>query len=367
MRLSDSSPHSLNEMMTRLGEQLTPNSILFRHGLRMAIALSVGYLVVHLMTTINGYWILLTTAFVCRPHYDATRLRLIQNILGTLLGLLVAWVLMQLFSSITLHLLFALLSTLVFILTRTERYMVGTTAVTAMALFCFSLIGDGFVMIWPRLLDTLIGCAIAAAAAFLILPDWQGRRLHKICAHVINTCKNYLEKVLEYYRDQPVDDLEYRIARRDMNNADAALSAALAHMLREPGRYRRNLDTGFRFLALTNTLLGHLSALGAHRAPLADISNTAQLDEASAYVGEGLQAIARALEKRKAPSIMKETQIEQELIDALEAIKESEDRTRHLLAIQLALLLRLLPQLRAGVTALMQPAPTEDNPDLATT
>ncbi|MDD0946116.1 tryptophan--tRNA ligase, partial [Xylella fastidiosa] len=31
---------------------------------------------------------------------------------------------------------FALLSTLVFILTRTERYMVGTTAVTAMALFC---------------------------------------------------------------------------------------------------------------------------------------------------------------------------------------------------------------------------------------
>ncbi len=213
----------------------------------MAIALSVGYLVVHLMTTINGYWILLTTAFVCRPHYDATRLRLIQNILGTLLGLLVAWVLMQLFSSITLHLLFALLSTLVFILTRTERYMVGTTAVTAMALFCFSLIGDGFVMIWPRLLDTLIGCTIAAAAAFLILPDWQGRRLHKICAHVIDTCKNYLEKVLEYYRDQPVDDLEYRIARRDMNNADAALSAALAHMLREPGRYRRNLDTGFRF------------------------------------------------------------------------------------------------------------------------
>ncbi|HHW4670869.1 MAG TPA: hypothetical protein ACQGQU_03625, partial [Xylella fastidiosa subsp. multiplex] len=65
--------------------------------------------------------------------------------------------------------------------------------------------------------------------------------------------------------------------------------------------------------------------------------------------------------------IMKETQIEQELIDALEAIKESEDRTRHLLAIQLALLLRLLPQLRAGVTALIQPAPTEDNPELATT
>ncbi|HHW4681599.1 MAG TPA: FUSC family protein, partial [Xylella taiwanensis] len=196
---------------------------------------------------------------------------------------------------VALQLLFALLSTLVFILTRTERYMVATAAITVMVLFCFNLIGNGFVLIWPRLFDTLIGCAIAAAAAFLILPDWQGRRLHKICAHVIDTCANYLDKVLVYYRGQPVDDLDYRIARRDMNNADVALSAALAHMLREPGRYRRNLDAGFRFLALTNTLLGHLSALGVHRAPLADISNTTELEEAGAYIGEGLKAIAHAL------------------------------------------------------------------------
>ncbi|MCD8456732.1 YccS family putative transporter [Xylella taiwanensis] len=366
MRLSDSSPHTLREMVARLGEQLTPNSILFRHGLRMAIALSAGYLLIHSINTNNGYWILLTTAFVCRPHYDATRLRLIQRILGTLLGLVIAWVLMQLFSNTLLQLVFALLSTLIFILTRTERYMVATTAITAMVLFCFNLIGNGFVLIWPRLFDTLIGCAIAAAAAFLILPDWQGRRLHKICAHVIDTCANYLDKVLVYYRGQPVDDLDYRIARRDMNNADAGLSAALAHMLREPGRYRRNLDTGFRFLALTNTLLGHLSALGVHRAPLADISNTTELEEAGAYIEQELEAISHALAARTAPP-MPEAQIEQRLIDTLEAIKESDDRTRHLLATQLTLLLRLLPQLRAAVTALMQPVPAEDIPELATT
>ena len=67
-----------------------------------------------------------------------------------------------------------------------------------------------------------------------------------------------------------------------MHNADAALSVALSNMLREPGRYRRNLDAGFRFLALSNTLLGYLSALGAHRAALAgeadpDINRCRQL------------------------------------------------------------------------------------------
>ncbi|HHW4683523.1 MAG TPA: FUSC family protein, partial [Xylella sp.] len=366
MRLSDSSPHTLSEMVTLIGEQLTPNSMLFRHGLRMAVALSAGYLLIHAINTNNGYWILLTTAFVCRPHYDATRMRLIERVLGTLLGLVIAWVLMQVFSNIVLQLLFALISTLVFFLTRTERYMVATCAITLMALLCFNIIGNGFVLIWPRLIDTLVGCGIAAAAAFLILPDWQGRRLHKICAQVIDACANYLDKVLAYYRNQPVDDLDYRIARRDMNNADAALSSALAHMLREPGRYRRNLDTGFRFLALTNTLLGHLSALGVHRAPLADTSDTTQLDEAGIYVKEGLTAIGHALATRT-PPLTPEAEIEQKLINALEAMKESDDRTRHLLAIQLGLLLGLLPQLRAAVTALLQPASAEDTPELVTT
>ncbi|MCW1777226.1 FUSC family protein [Pantoea ananatis] len=87
--------------------------MLFRHGLRIGI--------------------LLTTAFVCRPNYGATRLRLAQRIAGTLIGLGAAWALMQLFPGTELQLLFALLGTLVFV-TRTDRYMLATAAITVMAL-----------------------------------------------------------------------------------------------------------------------------------------------------------------------------------------------------------------------------------------
>ncbi|KAG0743046.1 hypothetical protein G6F24_016351 [Rhizopus arrhizus] len=127
-----------------------------------------------------------------------------------------------------------------------------------MALTCCNLIGDGFVLIVPRMVDTVLGCAIAAAAAFLILPDWQGRQLHLVLARVLDTAARYLDSVLGQYRSGMRDDLAYRIARRDMPNADAALSTALSNMLREPGPVRRNLDAGFHFLALSNTLLGHL-------------------------------------------------------------------------------------------------------------
>ena len=48
-------------------------------------------------------------------------------------------------------------------------------------------------------------------------------------------------------------------------------------MLHEPGHYRRqDADSGLRFLLLSNILLSHLSALGAHRHRMTDDEDDAQ-------------------------------------------------------------------------------------------
>ncbi len=351
-RLRDSSPHTFKEMATRLRQQLTPGSLLFRHGLRIAIALVVGWTLLKLIQPENGYWILLTTVFVCRPNYGATRLRLVQRIAGTLLGLGVTWALMQLFPGTELQLLLALAAALLFFVTRTDRYVLATAAMTLMALLCFNLIGNGYVLIWPRLLDTLIGCAIAAAASLLILPDWQGRRLHLVTANVITSSVRYLEEVLGQYRGGMRDDLAYRIARRDMHNADAALSVALANMLREPGYARGNLDAGFRFLALSNTLLGYLSALGAHRPRLAGVPEDGLIERGQARLQQQLQQLGQALTTRT-PLPLAESEHEA-LADTLEQVPDDIDDPQRLVRTQLALMLRLVPQLRRAANALVR-------------
>ncbi|PPU62464.1 TIGR01666 family membrane protein [Xanthomonas codiaei] len=356
-RLRDSSPHTLREMAARLGQQLTPGSVLFRHGLRMAIALVVGYAVMQSIHADNGYWILLTTAFVCRPNYGATRLRLVQRIAGTLIGLVATWALMQLFPGTQVQLLLALVATLVFFIARTDRYMLATAGITVMALFCFNLLGNGFVLIWPRLIDTVIGCAIAAAASFLILPDWQGRRLNQVMATVLASCARYLGQVLEQYASGMRDDLPYRIARRDMHNADAALSVALSNMLREPGRYRRNLEAGFRFLALSNTLLGYLSALGAHRAAL-EGEHDASIARAGEYLQRTLGALATALGQRQ-PLPLHDEREELAMAEALEQHAVQLPPKQRLVRDQLALTLRLLPKLRAAALAVTE-APADN-------
>ncbi|MGE8213205.1 MAG: YccS family putative transporter, partial [Stenotrophomonas sp.] len=352
-RLRDSSPHTLREMGTRLRQALTPGSLLFRHGVRIGLALIAGYALLKLVHPENGYWILLTIVFVCRPNFGATRLRLVQRIAGTLLGLGVTWALMQLFPGTGLQLLLALAAALLFFITRTDRYLLATAAITVMALLCFNLIGNGFVLIWPRFLDTLIGCVIAAIASLLILPDWEGRRLHKVMAQVIATSTAYLDEVLGQYRSGMRDDLPYRIARRDMHNADVALSVALANMLREPGYARGNLDAGFRFLALSNTLLGYLSALGAHRAQADAVNEDALVAGGHRQLQQSLAALSEALGRRQ-PADPQEDEIA--LADALEQMPDEIDEKSRLVRTQLALMLRLLPKLRASAEEAMSPA-----------
>jgi YccS/YhfK family integral membrane protein len=351
-RLRDSSPHTLREMATRLRQALTPGSLLFRHGLRIALALIAGYAVLKLVHPENGYWILLTIVFVCRPHFGATRRRLFERIGGTLAGLGVTWAVLQLFPGTELQLLLALAAALLFFFTRTDRYLVATAAITVMALVCFNLLGNGFVLIWPRLFDTLIGCAIAALASLLILPDWQGRRLHRVMAQVLATSNAYLEQVLGQYRSGMRDDLPYRIARRDMHNADVALSVALSNMLREPGYARGNLDGGFRFLALSNTLLSYLSALGAHRAQSASVDADPIIDAGHRQLQQSLAQLADALGRREAASPQEE---EIALADVLEQVPDDIDDKARLVRTQLALMLRLLPRLRGTAAEAIQP------------
>lgn len=380
-RLRDQAPHTLQEMWRRIRQQLTPKSLLFRHGLRMALALAAGYVAMKLSGADNGYWILLTTAFVCRPSYGQTRLLLVQRIGGTLIGVGLTWALMQLFPGTALQLGIASLAALLFFLFRGGDYVASTASITVMALLCFNLLGDSaggsdgkFVLLVPRLLDTIIGCAIAALASLFVLPDWGRERLHVAAANVLDTSANYLQEVLaRYLQDErggagTRDDLAYRIARRDMHNADAALSALISSMLREPAkiRGRSNIDAGFRFLALSNTLLSYLSALGAHRAkidangddpllPNADLFDARLLDNAGRHAQQAMHAIASALKQRQ-PIPAGDADGEAAL-DARLQFSAGDETIQRLVRNQLALILRTLPALRGGAAELSKEAP----------
>jgi YccS/YhfK family integral membrane protein len=263
--LQNPGPQSLREAWQRIAIQLTPRSSRFRHALRLAIALMAGYGILHLIHLRHGYWILLTTLLVCQPSYGATRRRMLQRVLGTVIGVVVGWVTLRLLPAAPWQLLLIVLSGVGFFAARLRRYSAATTAITLFVVLCFNQAGNGYDVMWPRLLDTLIGAAIAALSIYLILPDWQGRQLDQVLANTLRNDARYLQQIMAQYIHGKRDDLAYRIARREAHNADAALSGVLANMLREPDHQRRGNEDLLRFLTIAHTMLGHISALGAHR------------------------------------------------------------------------------------------------------
>lgn len=351
--LHDRDPHSLAEVWQRLRLQLTPTALLFRHALRLAAALAAGYGVLHAIHPTQGYWILLTTVFVCQPSYGATRTKLVQRIGGTMLGLLAGWALFDLFPGALVQSLIAVAAGVVFFATRASRYTLATAAITLMVLFCFNQVGDGYGLIWPRLVDTLLGSLIAGLAVFLILPDWQGRRLPSVMASTLHSHASYLRQILQQYAGGKRDDLAYRLARRNAHNADAALAACLASMRLEPGHFRREADVGFRGLALSHTLLGYLSALGAHRPGEPLELRGSLVEQAAALLADSLESIARGLQARQPPEPA--TRDEEALARELEQLPEDGDERQRLLRTELALICRQLQPLRDLAARLLRP------------
>ncbi|TFF07578.1 TIGR01666 family membrane protein [Pseudomonas sp. BCA14] len=343
--LLDRSPRNFKEMWTRLRTQLTPTSLLFRHALRLPLALSIGYGMVHLIHPSQGYWIILTTLFVCQPNYGATRRKLGQRIIGTAIGLTVAWALFDLFPSPLVQSMFAIAAGLVFFINRTTRYTLATAAITLMVLFCFNQVGDGYGLFLPRLFDTLLGSVIAGLAVFLFLPDWQGRRLNKVLANTLTCNSIYLRQIMQQYAVGKSDDLAYRLARRNAHNADAALSTTLANMLMEPGHFRKEADVGFRFLVLSHTLLSYLSGLGAHRETQLPAEVREHLIEgAGNTLAASIDEIATGLANKQPIAIQSDA--EEAMAAELEQMPDEIDEGQRLVQTQLALICRQLGPLR---------------------
>lgn len=350
--LLDREPQSLREVWERVRLQLTPTSLLFRHALRLSLALAAGYGVLHWIHPTQGYWILLTTLFVCQPNYGATRIKLVQRISGTVLGLLLGWALFDLFPNPLVQALFAVVAGVVFFALRSSRYTLATAAITLLVLFCFNQVGDGYGLFIPRLVDTLFGSLIAGLAVLLILPDWQGRRLNRLLASTLSCNSRYLQQIIAQYASGKRDDLAYRLARRNAHNADATLSTTLGNMLMEPGHFRKEADIGFRFLVLSHTLLSYLSGLGAHRGETSLSGSDNPLLASASQLAASLDEIASCLDDERPVAIHSDA--EEQLAAALERLSDDLDDSQRLVQTQLALICRQLGALRTLAAHLLK-------------
>jgi len=362
MGLLDRSPRSWRDAAERVRRQLSPRSPLFRHALRLALALAAGYGVMWLIHPAQGYWILLTTLFVCQQTWGDTVSRMGQRMAGTAVGVLVGWALLDLFPQHLVQALLAVAAGVLFFATRSARYLLATACMTVLVLMCFNQVGDGGVLIVPRLLDTAIGSLIAGLAMVLVLPHWQGRRFNELAAAALRNQALYLREIAEQYRAGARDDLPYRLARRNAHNADAALAVAVSEMFREPALVRPRAGIALRFLIQSHTLLSYLSALGAHRVALRSPALAVATRGAAEDAALALETLAADVERGSAQAIEAFAATAGErpaLADLLASDGEGGDAAAQLIRTELSLIGQQIEALRGHALQWLRPVPAE--------
>jgi YccS/YhfK family integral membrane protein len=342
LSLTDHEPQTLSEAVRRIRAQMRLRSALMRHALRLSVSLVAAFALMQATHDPHGYWIVLTVVFVSQPQYGATLNRLAQRALGTVVGLSVGWMLIRLFPGPLLQAACMVLAGALFIGKRQTDVRIASGAATLLMLLSFHQMGMSQGVIPSRLLDTAWGSAIAALAAWLVLPSWHARHWPRLAAQTLRAQAEYLREILLQYRTGKQDHLAYRQARRNAHNADAALSNAFGAMLKEPLRTRLDEQASGRFLVLSHMLLNYLSALGAHRGEL----EVGELDDAALHAAQqlqqGLELLAQGLENPQSNGTPAEASVSTDV----HVVKT--DNTSLLLA-QLQLASSLLPELAQQV------------------
>ena len=249
------------ELKTLLSN-LRLDSPVFRFALRVSMAISVGLLIGHwLPYAAHSYWIVLTIVIILRPTFSMTRQRRADRIIGTIIGCVVtAIVIRYVHSNIVLMaiLFLSIVATPTFIYL---RYRYTAIAVSLMILLQMHLVAPSNPnLVSERLIDTLIGAAVATVFSF-VLANWEYQSLPRLVRQVLNVNLSYMQASFALLQGKCFDDFAYRIERKRLMDSLAALSSALVRMLDEPASKQRAVEDINLFIVQNYLLVAHVAAL----------------------------------------------------------------------------------------------------------
>ncbi|MBV9906968.1 MAG: FUSC family protein [Hyphomicrobiales bacterium] len=239
-----------------LTPHLSPDSPVLRFATRLSLAMMAGALVAQsLGDERHGNWVLLTIAVVMRAGYGLTRQRRDDRVIGTLVGCVVAAGSVAYLPAEALVAVQGFAVTVVHSFARLN-YRIASTGASVMALVSLHLAQPSVsAPIVARLADTLIGAAIAHLFNYF-WPRWEFVEAPKLASRLQAQLAAFALAALR----SDVSEHDYRLARKNVIEAMAALTDSAGRMAIEPMTARRGLDEMADLLIRAYSLVAQLSA-----------------------------------------------------------------------------------------------------------
>ncbi|WP_405801924.1 FUSC family protein [Streptomyces sp. NBC_01506] len=186
-------PAALGVRIRRAGRDMLFSGSSWRYGLRLALCIGLAQSLVSVIEVPRSYWVALTVTFVLKPDFGSVFSRAVLRALGTAAGLVVAAaVLSQVprgWWDVPVMVVLAAFIPAV----SAKSYGFQTAAITPVILLLSDVLNrEGFALVVPRLVDSLIGCAIALVAGYLLWPESWHTRIGDRLADAVEDTADYL-------------------------------------------------------------------------------------------------------------------------------------------------------------------------------
>lgn len=244
-------------------ENLSFQSSIFRHALRVAIVSLIGYGVSHLLPLGHySYWIMLTIIVIMKPSYSLTKQRNYERIIGTVIGGLLGVAIILLVKAETARFVLLLIFMIGAYSFQRLNYKISVLFMTPYLLLLFSFLGANNIDIAKqRIVDTLLGSSIAFLASYFIFPNWEYKQMKIAMRDALIANYHYLYKLAEGLHGKKIGITEYKLVRKEVYVSTANLGSAFQRMLSEPKRKQRNPKSINKFTVMNHMLSSYIANL----------------------------------------------------------------------------------------------------------
>ncbi|MFD1771071.1 FUSC family protein [Sphingobacterium suaedae] len=234
---------------------LSLESSVFRHALRMSIVLAGTYLTLSLMNfNPNGiYWTLLTIMVILKPGFGLTKERNVQRLIGTIIGGVVGALIVFTIHDASIR--FVLL--IFFFLTAYSffrvNYIVAVMFMTPYVLIMLSFHGmNTLEMAKERMLDTFLGGMIAFLSSYVIFPNWESTQFKDNMRSLLIANYNYVAQAIQILSGKQLTITAYKLARKEVYITSANMGSTFQRMLTEPKWRQKYTKEVNRFVILSH-------------------------------------------------------------------------------------------------------------------
>ncbi|MBP8791872.1 MAG: FUSC family protein [Lutibacter sp.] len=240
-------------------------STIFRHSLRLAVTVIIGYALGSLFAFQNPYSIFLVIIIIMRPSYGLTRSRAKDRIIGTLIGGAIAFGMVFLIQDSYVFGTLGVISLVIALSLVQKNYRAAATFITLSVVFIYATLSpDVLNLIQFRILDTIVGAGLSYLAILWLWPTWEFVDIIESIEKSVKANKDFLQKISEYYKLKGNIPTSYKIARKEAFLETSNLNSAFQRMAQEPKSKQKKIDKIYELLVLNHTFLVSLASVSTY-------------------------------------------------------------------------------------------------------